>query len=263
LKHLWWTWHNGEPLYTDRIWGVPVASTFWIISSTFALSLTLKSIIHRFSVERRSFISIFLLAVIGGPFATVVVMQLPFVLIYHPIVTFAKYHASLALYVTRVLCLLIVAPSLLRFSLAGLYPDFLFRSGPSQVIFQMVVVFVPSMLAIAYFFAGDTANIVRTSFGQPFGLDCNATEPSFWGAFQRQMYVCPSRISPERDQYDLHCVDQTDQLPQMGSTWYTVCGTPEQEGWMLSVGLLGVSLYFLACACEFRHHALKGKQKFQ
>lgn len=44
LAFLWWTWHNGEPLYTDRINGVPIASTFWVASTLFALAVVLRGV---------------------------------------------------------------------------------------------------------------------------------------------------------------------------------------------------------------------------
>ena len=39
LKLLWWTWHNDEPLYKDRRYGVPIASSFWIFSSITSLGM--------------------------------------------------------------------------------------------------------------------------------------------------------------------------------------------------------------------------------
>lgn len=39
-KFLWWTWHNGEPMYEERIHGVPVASTFWAAASMWSLTAT-------------------------------------------------------------------------------------------------------------------------------------------------------------------------------------------------------------------------------
>eukprot|EP00494_Astrolonche_serrata_P007179 UN07206 len=40
IQYLWWTWHNTEPIYDGRYFGVPVASTFWMCVSQGSLSFT-------------------------------------------------------------------------------------------------------------------------------------------------------------------------------------------------------------------------------
>jgi len=37
-QFLWWTWHSSEPLYQDREGGVPIASSFWIMSNMMSLA---------------------------------------------------------------------------------------------------------------------------------------------------------------------------------------------------------------------------------
>ena len=119
LKLLWWTWHNDEPLYNDRRYGVPIASSFWIFSSIASLSLvfhwwrgsfldsslstkmsskqdeTSKKISnHNLQLDLCGIVRSIGLGVLLGPFATIVVMNGPFLILYHPLVTAAGFHAA-------------------------------------------------------------------------------------------------------------------------------------------------------------------------
>lgn len=215
LKFLWWTWHNSEFIYQDRTMGVPIASAFWIMASTLALSFVIHKFVQSKWFKQANIVVLSLVAMVAGPIATVIIMNIPFLLFYHPLVTFLGYHASLPLFLMRFLCTVVVVRALWarkrRFS-----PD---------AVFYMAVVYVAVFLLVVLL--GTPEAVRRTSYGQPFG-SCEATEPCFWGAFNRSQYVCPEAANVERDQYSLDCLGN---MPTYGSNWYTVCGVPFYPTW--------------------------------
>ena len=134
LKMLWWTWHNDEPLYEYRQNGVPVASSFWIFSSIASLNYILGKWYGRPSdiyiqkdhltqetttitkdtesetstsvttatepigarkFEKTNICSHLLIGCVLGPIATLLLMNIPFLILYHPLTTFLKYNASI------------------------------------------------------------------------------------------------------------------------------------------------------------------------
>jgi hypothetical protein len=128
LKYMWWTWHSSEPLYSDRHNGVPVASTFWAtatigsLSWMFALleaSGTFKHLSQGKHISQgrkastcSALPSCALLGAVLGPVASGGVMNLPFTVIYHPMVTFAGLEAQVAMNVFEVACFACVMLSL-------------------------------------------------------------------------------------------------------------------------------------------------------
>jgi uncharacterized membrane protein YgcG len=120
LKLLWWTWHNDEPLYKDRREGVPIASSFWIFSSIASLNwilhywygrpvdvfvnknqttstvttTTTPMTPHVKEPSVNTCQNIFMGCVLG-PVATLGLMHVPFVLLYHPLVMGFGHSATL------------------------------------------------------------------------------------------------------------------------------------------------------------------------
>jgi len=207
-QFLWWTWHSSEPLYVDREGGVPIASSFWIMASMGAIALCLRS-----SPNHP------LLGFVIGPFATVVLMNIPFLTIFHPVVTIAGMHATYAHWTFRALC---CTPLISR--LARPRPD-------KQMLFQMIL-FVGVITGIALL--ADPTKEIRTSFSQPCAPKCSVDESSFWGGFSRKAYVCKSTNSPSRDLYRI-CDMRCDKKGETPLDFYSSCGTPPGEGWHLLV----------------------------
>lgn len=210
--HAWtgWHWHNTEPIYADRDAGVPVASAFWIMASCGSLALTLRA-----CPDDAAW------GVVAGPAAYLGLMHLPFLVIFHPIVTFAQYHALYAMWALRVVC----AWPLMR------------RLGaprPEKALLVQMLAFVGGICALALC---DPTSETRTSYGQPCvkaGGACVVKESCFWGAFSRKKFVCTGKPEP----HDLFRVCDpacgkaaaTDEL-----SWYTSCGVAAEEGWHLAV----------------------------
>lgn len=153
------------------------------------------------------------------------VMNAPFLLLYHPLVTLGGVHAEVALQLFRLACCVLVVVEL--------------WVQRSRVSFEIPT---PSALAATTFFftvflvsatfVFDPTTIVQTSFRQPFGSSCLENEPSFWGAFKRRAFVCNNTL-PEQDHYDFHCVNEPGvaMIPLPGfvsgglhHSWYTICG---------------------------------------
>eukprot|EP00047_Mylnosiga_fluctuans_P008306 m.258151 g.258151 ORF g.258151 m.258151 type:complete len:386 (-) comp21333_c0_seq1:48-1205(-) len=234
LKFLWWTWHAADPLYADRNLGVPIASSFWIMVSTASLTAVLRRYGGAVRLPRALYV---LSGAVMGPFATLGVMNIPFLVIYHPLVTWGGYHAGWALSIVRGISLVMVLREFARAPRITMAVEYV-------SVALLTLTFVLSMVTITLF--GDPSTIVRTSYSQPFG-PCDTTESCFWGGFTRRKFVCPDTIDPERDHYSLACVSD---VPTLGADWYTVCGVPAAATWWpgvtyLFAGAIGLVLLSL------------------
>jgi len=236
---LWWNWHNGEPNYEDRRMGVPIASTFWVASTLWSLAIVLRWA-KSCKLKPRM-----LYGVLLGPLAALVLMNLPFWVFFHPMATFYKLHASLALWAFRGFCI--------SFMLGGLRQVAMPRLSAHFVILS---VFLLYLIGAAVF--TPYTQIVRTSFGQPLGessVDCaGVMEQSFWGLFERTKYVCPGLTQATRDHYDFHCVAQPKPTAAPGGvmgladSWYTVCGVNalKENFWLVDVVMCSLGAWLLA-----------------
>lgn len=244
---LWWTWHNDEPLYADREGGVPVASSFWILASMGSLPLTLRYCCPSSNP---------MWGFVAGPLATLGLMHLPFLLIFHPLVTFLKLHAAYSLWILRLLCTVPLVPHIRAAFSAVVAP----RKKPSpsaasadhSAVFRHLSVFVLSIVLIAIL--GDPTAERRTSFSQPCfrnsgrqkGGSCPQMESSFWGGFARKAYVCTNDNVPSHDLYRI-CDERCD-AARTALDWYTACGVaPESFEWHLLVFIHAVVVMALAC----------------
>lgn len=247
LKFLWWTWHTDDPLYEGRILGVPAASTFWIFVSTVCLSFVLNwaedsgwfmPAKRRPATIRMQVLTAVLIGLMAGPLAFLVLMHVPFLVFYHPIVTFGGYSSVWALHACRGFCIFAIFHCLRDHKLTWSLRRLL---GPDAL---QLAVFFSVMLGIAIF--ADPTQVTRTSFGQPLG-PCDAVETAFWGAFNRSRYLCPSKIIPERDHFALSQSSYTEAVE--GTEWYTLVGVAREATWLneaIIQSLLGLSFALVA-----------------
>src|SRR3989338_4034331 len=222
LKFLWWTWHIDEPLYADRIDGVPAASSFWILASACSLSLVVGWLARKgfFSARSSPLVSL-LVAAIAGPAATLGLMQVPFNLLYHPLVTFGGHNAVTALNFLRIICAFPVLAAISDMEVSWRW------RGLLNHLFLQMALYMLAVLAIAH--SADPSLVFRSSFGQPLG-PCGQPETSFWGAFNRSKYVCPQSLDPHRDHF---AISPSSASPLASPTdWYTIVGVPRQDGWL-------------------------------
>ena len=109
-------------------------------------------------------------------------MNLPFVALFHPIVTCARQHAVCAMWAFRALCAL----ALLR--------RLAWPRRPDLSLLLQTLLFVGGVGALSLC---DPTQETRTAFGQPCasegvasllrGSACAVEEGSFWGAFRRRL----------------------------------------------------------------------------
>ena len=54
IKFLWWTWHDTDAPVSQRILGVPVGSTVWVITFTASFQVISKTIVIEASPVQES-----------------------------------------------------------------------------------------------------------------------------------------------------------------------------------------------------------------
>ena len=253
-KHLWWTRHNGEPLYADRVWGVPVASSFWTMASGGALAVALRLAERAVAVPTLRPAAAVAVGALVGPAATCV----PFLAIYcHPLVSYGGHYALAALAAVA------VAPVLVCSSAT---PRRRRRRRPSHLGWA-VALYVAAMTAGVAWVAPAPETVVRRSFGQPYlcasaadPLDPELTEAeqaaelraraALYGPPEPEVGVCAHETDPRRDQYTFRCLALPEDEPEPGAEWYPVCGTPIEPGWRQHVALEASALLLLLAAAE-------------
>lgn len=157
-------------------------------------------------------------------------------MIYHPFNAIGVVHLSL--HALRFLLAVILARELAHvFQLSQV------RKQVSKLGFKDPCLVVQCFLFGCFFlglaYVGDPTTVVRTGFGQPYGINCTTImEQSFWGAYTRRKFVCEEGVDILRDNYDFHCVSEEERHSyQHAQDWYTVCGTPKEEYWFEIVSL--------------------------
>ena len=200
-RFIWWHWHNSEPLYDDREGGVPVASSFWIMASMGSLALALLRCPDQP-----------IAGLLVGPIATLGLMHIPFLVLFHPLVTFAGLHASYAMWSFRIACALPLLPRLVPPA----------RARPDAKVLAHILLFVGCMCLIACL--GDPSSERRTSYAQACIRKSRGgeLESSFWGGFERRAFVSSALNMPDEDLYQL-CDPRCDKANEP-LDWYTTCG---------------------------------------
>ena len=242
-QFLWWTWHASEPLYADREGGVPVASSFWIMATMGSMALVLRRLPGGASPGW---------GLLAGPVASLLLMQLPFLAIFHPLVTFGELHASYAMWALRLGCAAPLLAAVLgaEGSPLGAWARALRSGQPETAVMRKMAAYALGMLLVAA--SSDPTAERRTSFSQPCARDrdCATDETSFWGAFTRKAHTCTRDNDPARDLYRL-CDARCGHAAAPGLETHTVCGVPPEEGWLLLIAAHAVAVLLLV-ALPFR-----------
>jgi hypothetical protein len=259
LAYAFWSFHWDEPLYRDREGGVPVASGFWVLAYVGGLALATRAAdtaVGRLprasgaaggaSGAKRVGASV-ALALLAGASAALVLMHAPFVVFYHPLVTWLGLHASWALLAARLACAAVAVRAALRSErvasgrllgssapLPSASAAAVERQQQQQQQQQQLpttatataaaaarvswwrvfeydrLLFLGFMLWLTW---GTTPAGTRSeSFHQVYG--CALAPPkegSLWGAFERERGVCAATtVVPQRDHYDFSCLGDGD-----------------------------------------------------
>ena len=244
-----WTWHNNEPLYSQRHGGVPIASTFWIMSFISGMQLTLRFIRDScFLAKRRSLSRIGIIeSIYLSLFASIIniglLMQIPFGLIYFPFsntVYGFGYSSKHALKIYLYLCIIIVL-----FQLMQQLNYIRIRLNPS-IIYQYILQILVGYIAVSWLMLHfvdikvDGKYRKQVTFHQKYKIDgVNVKEESFFGIFERNAYVVGNDIDKARDHYSLDCYNNTnkDLVPEgikQGDImeWYGLCLTGLESEWI-------------------------------
>jgi hypothetical protein len=241
-QFIWWTWHTSEPLYADRELGIPIASSFWMASSMGGIALAL-ALSRRYLGWTNAAWGAFL-----GPLGALGFMHGPFTAIYHPLVTFAGCHASVAMWALRAVCAAPLLPRLRLNALPGALAD-------GALLAQWCCYL---LIMVGTGLAFDPAAEVRHSFSQACSsggaggaAQCAAEEGAFWGGFGpdyvRKVHVCPATNEPAKDLFricDARCGGEEGGPEPL--TWYKSCGTPKMEGWDHAFLAHAAAVLFLA-----------------
>jgi hypothetical protein len=169
-------------------------------------------------------------AVILGPLATLGLMHIPFMVVFHPLVTAAGFHASYAMNAFRLLCALPLLPRLVA------------SSRSDRRILAQFMLYVVAMASLAL--SCDPTSETRTSFSQPCAPKCHERESSFWGAFERGKYTGMACNAPAHDLYrvcDARCAKGAHET-------YTSCGVQLPDHWSLTILVHAVACLLLASA---------------
>jgi hypothetical protein len=224
-KFLWWTWHDTDPPISNRLLGVPVGSTMWVIvfSATFAFLLG-RQVDRDPSVRGRTFAKA--LAIIALLTTAVMVLQLTVL-------------QQLDGGVPGVIGLAIVVAGYGVLAVRGL------RSAapePPRVQDRVVAaafgVYFAVMVGLMLF--GDPVSHHSPSLHQRVG-ECYVEETDITG-MTRFANLC---VSDYDEDFDFSCLEAP---PVDGSLWYTVCGRAHArpalyKGAVGVLGALGAALF--------------------
>ena len=173
-----------------------------------------------------------------------IVMNGPFLILYHPLVTFGGLNAYWPMLAFRAVAWFAVIRALRYVISARLH------LRTSDIFWHTAALCAFAGLIV---FSFDSTLVRRTSFGQPHQLDvtggtCEMLEKSFGGAFNRSRYVCASSIDASRDVYRL-CPEKPSSpvvTAMNRDDWYNLCGTKMSTDFQFSVSIAAVELFILA-----------------
>ncbi|MEZ4268550.1 MAG: hypothetical protein R3F39_19465 [Myxococcota bacterium] len=224
-KFLWWTWHDTDPPISERILGVPIGSTMWVIVFTATFAYLLNRVIDRDPKlpPRRLAIG---LAVVAGLSTILMVLQMS------PIqaLTGGKPNA---------VGLIGVVALYAAIAIWGIRQSKPEARRPLDRILMAAIfawaIVLPTILA-----TNDPATHQSASLHQTYG-ECHVEATDLTGA-SRYAYVCAEDFDED---YSFGCLDA---LPAEGSGWYTVCGKAHTDfplwmGTVMALAMLGALIY--------------------
>jgi hypothetical protein len=221
-KFLWWTWHDTDLPISNRLLGVPIGSTMWVVTFVAAFSYLLSW--GRAGSAGAGTYRGLAAAVLLSTSVMALQMQL-----LQPLDGGVPGARGLA--VVCVIYLLIAAHQARRRQ-PGFHDeaDKILRAGAS--LYFAVLMFVMA--------AFDPATHESASMHQIYG-PCHVEAEDLLG-FTRYEFVCAEDFDED---YTFTCAAE---LPAAYSEWYTVCGRPHREyarfmGAVAGLGICGILLF--------------------
>jgi len=230
-NHLWWEWHSDDPLYASRFLNVPATSTMWVmmqIAGLFIAFYLVDFVLGTRNVQKTGIIIIIALcaSALGGS-----LMILLTTILFWPLVVMIGLTA-LQFVILEFVCKL------------GLL-IFLIWTGEVEVIIPTLKLHtaIPSFVSLAVTIVlmalslGTRTDEIRSvGLHQPLGTtkeQCTLKESSFWGWFERSIYLCDTEYLP------FHVCS----APESSNvTDYITCGEYDR-----SVVIYGLGIGYLVC----------------
>lgn len=224
-KFLWWTWHDTDGPIANRLLGVPIGSTMWVITFVATFSWLVGRTVDRhptLSPKR------FLLGLLAVASLTTVIMVLQLTVL-----------QQLDGGVPGIRGLIVLSTAYAAIAAGGLR-----RRGAvaprrlDRMLFAAITTYFVVLVTCVAVFAPERHQ--STSVHQTVGA-CHVEATDITG-MTRYAYLC---VSDFDEDFSFACVAEP---PADGSRWYTVCGRPHVDFtlWLaavLSLALLGVSGY--------------------
>lgn len=242
IKNLFWTWHDTDPNIYDRHYWVPWTSYYF--HATFACSFT--AVFHashkllapsKETYQYAGFLSetvcMLLAAMFGFPLGVI-----QFVFIYHPLHDTYGIHTEVCVMLLVVVYGLIIWLGDRSVDRSSVHHS---RKWFLDEIMTEVIIHYTYFIYLVY--TSKPENNVVVGLHEPVG-PCNETEPvqtPFGHVLSKRKYLC--LVDYDEKVYDFHCVSD---LPEAGSRWYTICGTPYENHMEYIVIICGVCFLGLA-----------------
>ncbi|XP_023326089.1 uncharacterized protein LOC111699610 [Eurytemora carolleeae] len=209
-KFLWWTWHDTDAPIRNKLLGVPIGSSVWVITFTcsfyFILSMTL------FRKKMSTGLSLLLTSLFSTP---LMVLQMSVLQLIAGEAQGLPTYRSLVLVLILYLSLIVVG---------YIYRDQAkpsrFKDANYTLLFFLVgyYTFMTANMGL-----GNPESHISSGVHQEYG-DCNITAPDITGHL-RQVYLC--RETHVQD-FSFDCEDVCGKVgvdcSEASTSWYTVCG---------------------------------------
>ncbi len=224
-KFLWWTWHDSDLPISNRLLGVPIGSTIWVITFVATFAWLLGRVIDEDpEVGRRTAAKG--LALVAGLTTIVMVLQMTVI---------QQLDGGIPGPIGLLVVVVLYGGVALRGrSQAELQPT---RPNDRLIWGAIAAYFVTLTIIVASF---DPATHRSASLHQTYGR-CHVEAKDIAG-FTRFEFLCAEDFDED---FSFDC---TPSLPAHGDGWYTVCGKPftNRAAWIGAVaglGLTGALLY--------------------
>lgn len=235
-KFLWWTWHDTDAPIANRLLGVPIGSTAWVVIFVATFAFLIGRVTDRDP------------AVSGKTFAKGIALVMAFCTLLMMVQMAPLQQADGGVPGVRGLVLLIVLyGGIALYGLRRATPAAP-RAADRTLFFGITALLATLVVILAVF---DPSTHRSASLHQTYGAcDVEATDIA---GHKRKKFIC-------KESYDEDFTFDCAEPPAAGSTWYTVCGKPHASflRWMTGVagvGALAVGLYALLLGVVGRRRA--------
>jgi len=223
VKHLWWTWHTTDPPIMNRLFGVPLGSSVWIL--TFSACFSIVLYICRGKFQLNIFKTLMVSCLVTTPLMIVIMTILQVVSFEQQgVPSFSSFNLCLFVYIT-----VIIIYSTLLIDTRNSYKWIEHRCFTKlDLLLGLSIVSYYAFLIVAGNY-GKPDQFKSLGVHQDFG-PCNVTVTDVMG-LTREKYACSENMPSE---WDFRCInfEASPVLKNKVFQWYTICGTPHPHGYI-------------------------------